>query len=918
MAGQEKASPQPRRGWHKELPRSTKTPGSGWLWKVVWLTALFLVLAGIVIGIVAFLPKPFTVPFFVTLSLSAYEDPALPAPPFAQRDAEALFQAFSPQEVDRPSTSQLEESFTRELDRLRSRNDPSLVVYLCALARVKEGQVYVLPGDARLDDFPRKAKPLSEVFLALRECPSPQKMLILDISHPLADPFRGILADDVASHVQLAYEKANVPNLCVLAACSPGEVSLASEELRRSVFAYYVERGLRGEADGILNEPNGRVTVQELAQYVKGQVSRWAKGNRATGQNPVLLAPANFDFPLMNCDRNALEAASLPEPTPYPDLLRKNWHKRDQWAAAGQELLPAQFLRLENLLWRAEQRWRGGTSENTLDKDLKGPLQDFESELAKAQGEVVRPAKPRSLALAARQNHFQMDGDLQKLAAIFLQQGGTPPNPADKAKEEQNKALQASFWEKIKGKSAAETAWLLLTVVQENPDLDRNRLHFLNDLINEVYQKQQQPQEDSPHVETVYLSRLLLLENNDFCRENWPKESVSQAFRCAWLMEAAANVDPRVFPFVQEELQTVAARRRKAEEVLFFDNVEAKHQAKDELARVARQLEDIRQKADVAAMALAEQGKALAFLPSLMPFLEAQRGPNSSRLGEDWQRALQLAVELGHLLDKPTTSSSSDLASASRDLQEAVQLLRDNFQPERLAKQVEDLSKKDDLPPGSAGLIGQIDACLATTLLNSEQREALWVGRHNLARNLFEATPPKEQPGGHQDSPTSPSSNLPEKEEYCQGLRRGILARDLLGLGEIPLGSGSLGSLGKKAECDKASQATVETLGKEIRKAWAEEAPGALVQRLDKKEILAAEQIIRILYAPGTGGKEAPAGSGTSPVLDLRDLRREQATNMWRWLANHYHQEAEAAKKAEAPSASSFYYKAEEEYKLSP
>src|SRR5205823_385580 len=100
-----------------------------------------------------------------------------------------------------------------------------------------------------------------------------------------------IILNDVAARVK--DDLAAVPDSRrqVLCVCSPGQKSLGSEDLNRSVFGYYLEQGLGGWADGYNPEGirDGRVSVHELAAFLQARVDRWAVLNRSSRQTPVLL-----------------------------------------------------------------------------------------------------------------------------------------------------------------------------------------------------------------------------------------------------------------------------------------------------------------------------------------------------------------------------------------------------------------------------------------------------------------------------------------------------------------------------------------------------------------------------------------------------------------------------------------------------
>ena len=86
---------------------------------------------------------------------------------------------------------------------------------------------------------------LREILAKVSACPARNRLVVLDVMRPMADPIEGILADDVAARIGQALDLAAPASqeLFVLSACGAGQQSWASEELGRSVFGLAVEEG---------------------------------------------------------------------------------------------------------------------------------------------------------------------------------------------------------------------------------------------------------------------------------------------------------------------------------------------------------------------------------------------------------------------------------------------------------------------------------------------------------------------------------------------------------------------------------------------------------------------------------------------------------------------------------------------------
>jgi hypothetical protein len=225
----------------------------------VTVTICAMLTVGIFVGAILYL-TPFQSPVFLSLPISEYTDHRFPPNSFAQQDGHALLQRFPDKGRAIALNSQQGDLLRARLEQLGKRTDKTLVIQLSGLAICREGKVYVLPADAD-PDRPETWLPLETLLQSVRNCPASRKLLILDIMKPFADARLGILRNDVAEQVEHTIMELPDCPFWVLCACSPGQVSLVSEELRRSIFAYYLDQGLRGKAGqfGPTRKADGRM-----------------------------------------------------------------------------------------------------------------------------------------------------------------------------------------------------------------------------------------------------------------------------------------------------------------------------------------------------------------------------------------------------------------------------------------------------------------------------------------------------------------------------------------------------------------------------------------------------------------------------------------------------------------------------------
>ena len=117
------------------------------------------------------------------------------------------------------------------------------MVHINCLASVHEGEVYLLPGDARPDDV-LSWVPVKKALDYVEESGSKKTLLLLDIAHDVADVRLGVLQDRVMEHVEQAVANTK-QSLYVLCSCSPGQVARASEQYRMSICALSFQRVAR-------------------------------------------------------------------------------------------------------------------------------------------------------------------------------------------------------------------------------------------------------------------------------------------------------------------------------------------------------------------------------------------------------------------------------------------------------------------------------------------------------------------------------------------------------------------------------------------------------------------------------------------------------------------------------------------------
>jgi hypothetical protein len=298
-------------GWGSRPDQAYQTAKRWYRVKVATWVILFLVMVGIFIWEVS--RRPQRTPF-LALAVTAYGSAGTPAassliPPnaWAAEDVEnfrALDQReeilqyvrceYAPGEIKEKGFRQLRE----EIHKLRGGRKTSVIVYLSVHGAVnRSGEpCLLLPGFSAYDTD--QWLRLHDLLQYLFYDDSPErlpehKLLILDCNRMDMNWRLGMLYNSFAEGLEAVSKDARIPGLVILNSTRPGQVGWTSpDRLMGSVFAHFLWRGLRGEAD--LNGDR-RVSLQEAYQYVRRQVRQWVVEHRADVQEPMLI-PDNAEI----------------------------------------------------------------------------------------------------------------------------------------------------------------------------------------------------------------------------------------------------------------------------------------------------------------------------------------------------------------------------------------------------------------------------------------------------------------------------------------------------------------------------------------------------------------------------------------------------------------------------------------------
>jgi hypothetical protein len=823
--------------------------------------ALILGIVGIVVGLLVYL-RPTPRPIALGIAVTQYTNHSYAPNAFAQQDSEAIrakFEGDSAQAFQGQEKQGLLDQVIALAERTGQSADKGrpVVIHLSAHAVSRGGKVYLLPGRAEPDN-PTTWLALEEILAALARGKSP-RLLLLDLSHPIADAHAGILADNVAAtlHDELsAADKAGKLPFFVLTSCKAGEISNTSLEFQHSLFGFFAEQALLGHADGWVGdeEPDRKVSARELAEYVRVEVAHWSAGQRLSPQTPQLYGQGK-DFVLIS-PKQPFEPMKLPDPPPdYPKWLDEGWALRDKWHdAAAWRLTPRTFRELELLLGQSEQRWLAGDKEESVKNEFDGKLADLKKQREEL---ALKRQAPRSIAAARRagiENDKAVGTALRPLLERILAK--TPLKPEDFKPLAEKPPDVPPF---------AGAAYHTLAAALELPDPTPEQLKGFDDLLKNF----------SPAPRFIELAALRFLVDLDpKVQERWNDKALAGVRRlvlaAAKASEEAVAIDPRSWPWLKADLIAADKDHRDGLVLLATGGEDARLQGRDKLRAAVVSFEQIAANAKVLEAGFLRLEETRALLPALVaPLGKRAADSNDERL---WSTIVVNAGKLQQLLTPPTSAGKTPLdevTSLTNQLQYDLGRLREPYQPSEADRMIRRAGKEN------GPTADELRRLLDSPLWPAATRKQIY----NSARDLGQTSAAETM---------SHAANLPARSAMPaeRGKRpdapawRARLAIDLLrldGISDVK----PMEELLAKSE----RSGDWQELGEALRRAWAVTLPAKFRDLGD----LAAKERAAIALHP-LDVSALPEGPGKPPVEPAAELRRRDLLDFWRWLARERYQ----------------------------
>jgi hypothetical protein len=851
---------------------------------------VMLALGGFILYLVRQI-QPFHPPQFVSLPITEY-DFDLPRNLWATRDEEALLAHFDV--TNRAKQSQGLQEIETELANL-AKDDRALVLYLSALALVKDKQVYLLPADAKLGD-PGTWLAFTKVIDYLQKRPSRDRLLILDITHPFADPSLGVATDNVAQYVEATVrDKVDAEHpLWVLCSYGRGQVAFGARELKNTVFGYYLDQGLQGHARDYNPEQKNddRITVKDLACFVNARVDRWVRHNYPDAQQTPQLFGQGADFTVKVVGKTQPseepDSSAPPESAgaEYPEYLRKGWEYQQKWLAGGVYREAPHLLReLELTLLRADKQWRTDGSQEDPSR-TEGKINDLNKRMEQARAALIpRPQLALSLVVERKKQESQDIANTDKKEAT------KPEEKPDAKVEEAKKPFKPEIPKEVQDK---------VTVLLEKPDTEPEELladagklaaKLSDDQIAAILDALMSDPFLKPRVKLLYLyilqspqlpshrayAELILLQYlaNSFDPENWPADEVQQALTALRGREVAFEIDPLAFPWVEEALERASEQWLKAEKAVGNPGANTRRGSKamrnllQPFNEVEASFRPIPQTAKSVADVYLAYDEALARLPGYVPYL-AHASQASAAHEERWIEAVKRVQELHGLLSAGAQGASGRANELSDKLGQMVEkaaelrgILKELGEP--FTKQ--SYSKLTDL--------AEMDALLDSSWLTPNDRRDLWKRRRDLALARNQEIVDKDKLDDRTASVTQPVKYDAERAVSLEEKRGEARRRVAVGF------------------LDLAGMKRAEDVPRDLRDVFANQVPKTYKVLLGGADRLAIDRFERVLD-PLEARVLVPLEKRAEPPTDVAVRERREQTRSFRaWLAKVYKAETE-------------------------
>lgn len=179
-----------------------------------------------------------------------------------------------------------------------------------------EATSYLCPSDANLERPQETLVSLDTVYETLKRCPARQKLLLVDACRNTPVPAGNKQIDGAKTMEAFAGSLDAPEGVLVLSSCKPGQISVEDPQFRHGVFMYFFLKGLEGEADRVMGNRDGAISLLELYRYASDQTKIHVVRTRNIAQTPALKGEFALDYDIARVPEAITDPTDAPRPAP--------------------------------------------------------------------------------------------------------------------------------------------------------------------------------------------------------------------------------------------------------------------------------------------------------------------------------------------------------------------------------------------------------------------------------------------------------------------------------------------------------------------------------------------------------------------------------------------------------------------------
>ena len=365
-------------------------------------------------------------PRAIVIGTNRYQDHRhLPPLRFAANDAHRLAEVlkesgYAPEHVSVTADDAADSENTRKeiLATLKhqlaqAEKDDSVLVVFAGHGINKNGDSYLCPSDADIDNPLTTMISVSKVYEMLGECSASQKFLVIDACRNEEGRNEEQQFNLLQNLKTLKAQQTGPQGVMCFASALSGQRSAEDRELRQGVFLYFFAEGLRGEADYCCaGNRDGLVTPYEVFQYASVQTRQHTVAKFGAEQTPWFEGHATGDLSLVTLSEDRLADLKRTHRQPELPMSAGQLHSQREYAAALTALQRADMPTVIAACSRA----LGYDADNKLARRTRALAYQVQGEFEQAFADYEKLGEPMLLTVHGDQVEVKAKSEVIALA----------------------------------------------------------------------------------------------------------------------------------------------------------------------------------------------------------------------------------------------------------------------------------------------------------------------------------------------------------------------------------------------------------------------------------------------------------------------------------------------------------------------